>query len=105
MSNAVLFYYFADTCRRHVKFATAREGYSLQGHVFKNLTLNLDTGNPCRRQCVMESRCVSVNIGPLINDNVICELSDSDHSLHPEDLKVRDDFAFVNMEVSEWSFV
>ena len=69
--------------------------------MFKNLTLSLDTGNPCRRQCVMESRCVSVNIGPLINNNVICELSDSDHSLHPEDLKVLDDFAFVNMEVSE----
>ena len=101
MSNAVLFYYFADTCRRHVKFATAREGYSLQGHVFKNLTLSLDTGNSCRHQCVKESRCVSVNIGPVINNNVICELSDSDHSLHPEDLKVREGFAFINMEVSK----
>ena len=48
---------------------------------------------------------MSVNIGRLINKNVICELSDSDHLLHPEDLKVRAGFAFINMEVSEWNFV
>ena len=48
---------------------------------------------------------MSVNIGPVINNNVICELSDSDHSLHPEDLKVREGFAFFNMEVSKWNFV
>ena len=69
--------------------------------MFKNITLSLDTGTSCRRQCVIESRCVSVNIGPVINHNMICELSDTDHSLHPEDLKVRGGFAFINMEVSE----
>ena len=73
--------------------------------MLKNITLRLDTGNPCRRRCVMESRCVSVNIGRLTKKNVICELSDSDHLLHPEDLKVRAGFAFINMEVSEWNFV
>ena len=83
-----------------MKFTTAKDGYSLQGHVFKNLTLSLDTGNPCRRQCVMESRCMSINVGPIINDHVICELSDSDHSLHPKDLKVQAGFEFFSMEVS-----
>ena len=37
----------------------------------------------------MESRCVSVNIGPPVNDKVVCELSDSDHIQHPQHLKPR----------------
>ncbi|XP_078352336.1 putative skeletal organic matrix protein 5 [Oculina patagonica] len=46
----------------------------------------------------MESRCVSINIGPPINDRVVCELSDSDHSLHPEDLKPRAGFTYTGTE-------
>ena len=32
---------------------------------------------------------MSVNIGPLVNDKVVCELSDSDHILHPQHLTPR----------------
>ena len=32
---------------------------------------------------------MSVNIGPLVNDKVVCELSDSDHIQHPQYLKPR----------------
>ena len=78
-----------------------KNGYLLQGHVIKNLTLTLDVRNPCRRQCVTDSRCVSINIGVPINGKVICELSDSDHSLHPEDLKPRAGFSFISTEVSD----
>ncbi|KAL9953680.1 hypothetical protein ACROYT_G041133 [Oculina patagonica] len=46
----------------------------------------------------MESRCVSINIGPPINDRVVCELSDSDHSFHPEDLKPRAGFTYIGTE-------
>ncbi|XP_078351789.1 putative skeletal organic matrix protein 5 [Oculina patagonica] len=46
----------------------------------------------------MESRCQSINIGPPINDKVVCELSDSDHSLHPEDLKPRAGFTYTGTE-------
>ena len=72
-------------------------------HVIRNLTLTLDARNPCRRQCVMDGRCVSINIGAPINDKVICELSDSDHSLHPEDLKPRAGFSFISTEVSDYN--
>ena len=89
----------AGTCGRHVKFTTEKEGYALQGHVIKNLSLELGTRDPCRGQCVMENRCVSINIGPPINDRVVCELSDSDHSLHPEDLKARAGFTYTGTEV------
>ena len=90
---------FAGTCGRHVKFTTKKDGYALQGHVIKNLSLQLGTRDPCRGQCVMESRCVSINIFPPINDRVVCELSDSDHSLHPEDLKPRTGFTYTSLEV------
>ena len=32
---------------------------------------------------------MSVNIDPPVNDKVVCELSDSDHIQHPQDLKTR----------------
>ncbi|XP_078352335.1 putative skeletal organic matrix protein 5 [Oculina patagonica] len=84
------------TCWRHVKFTTEKDGYALQSHVIKNLSLQLgQTRDPCGGQCVMESRCMSINIGPPINDRVLCELSDSDHSLHPEDLKPRAGFSYT----------
>ncbi|XP_020617315.1 uncharacterized protein LOC110055277 [Orbicella faveolata] len=88
----------ADTCKRHIKFTSVKNGYLLEGHVIKKLTLPLDVRNPCRSQCVLESRCVSINIGAPINDKVICELSDSDHSLHPEHLKPRAGFTFISTE-------
>ena len=98
-SGIIFIYLFSGTCGRQVKFTTEKEGYALQGHVIKNLSLELGTRDPCRGQCVMESRCVSINIGPPINDRVICELSDSDHSLHPEDLKPRAGFTYTGTKV------
>ena len=94
-----LFDLFAGTCKRRVKFTSELEGRALHGHVIKNLTLPQDVRNPCRSQCVMDSRCVSINIGLPINNKVICELSDSDLSLHPADLKARQGFTFIGTEV------
>ena len=64
--------------------------------------LNLTTGikhAPCEHRCLMESDCVSVNIGPPINDRVICELSNSDHFKHPEDIKQRPGWIYRGTEV------
>ena len=47
----------------------------------------------------MESKCVSVNIGPPANDKVVCELSDSDHLQHPGDLKPRHGWTYTGTEV------
>ena len=60
--------------------------------MFLNLTIGVYT--PCPHRCAMESRCVSVNIGPLVNDKVVCELSDSDHIQHLQDLKTREGWAY-----------
>ena len=42
---------------------------------------------------------MSVNSGPPINDKVVCELSDSDHMQHPEDLKSRCGWIYRGTEV------
>ena len=47
----------------------------------------------------MQRECVSVNIGPVINDRVICELSNSDHWQHPEDLLKRRGWTYRGTEV------
>ena len=92
--------FLSGTCRRHVRFTTEKGGFALRDHVIKNLTLDLGTRDPCRGQCVMDSRCMSINVGPLINDKIVCELSDSDDTLHPEDLKARAGSTYSGTEVT-----
>ena len=47
----------------------------------------------------MESECVSVNIGPPIDNKMICELSNSDHFQYPEDVIRRPDWTYGATEV------
>jgi len=42
---------------------------------------------------------------PVKNNKVICELSDSDHSSHPEDLQERPGFTYTGTEVRDSSSV
>ena len=92
----------SDVCGRHVKYTAVIKGYALYGHVIQNLTLPVDIPDPCRTQCVMESRCVAINIGPHFGDHIIFELSDSDGNEYPQDLKPRNNFIYIGTEVREW---
>ena len=47
----------------------------------------------------MEQKCRSINIGQVRKDKVLCQLSDSDHSKHPKDIKPMDDFFYLGIEV------
>ena len=85
-----------------MKYTAVIKGYALYGHVIQNLTLPVDIQDPCRTQCVMESRCVAINIGPHFGDHIICELSDSDGTEYPQDLKPRNDFIYIGTEVRVW---
>ena len=69
------------------------------GHVIKNITLHVGMRHSCRGKCVIDNSCASFNIGPSINDQVLCQLSDSDHVRNPEDLKPRDGFTYTGTEV------
>ena len=82
---------------RRISFLTPAMGFYLEGHVFSNhsVKLNLD----CQHQCSLARECVSYNIGPMINNKMACELSNSDHLQHPEDLKPRKDWFYRGTEV------
>ena len=53
----------------------------------------------------MEDRCKSINMGPEVKDKVLCQISDSDHVQHPNDLKPTEGFTYRGMEVSKKSSV
>lgn len=86
-----------DLCR-HLKFTTPVDGYALHGHVIRNISLSLGMRASCRGRCSTENNCVSINIGPPINDKVLCQLSDSDHIRHADDLKPLEGFMYRGTE-------
>lgn len=100
LSILVLFYLATDLCR-HLKFTTPVDGYALHGHVIKNITFNSGMRGSCKGRCTIDSNCVSINIGPTINDKVLCQLSNSDHIQHPDDVKPRDGFMYRGTEVGD----
>ncbi|XP_078374944.1 uncharacterized protein LOC144658423 [Oculina patagonica] len=84
-----------DLCR-HLKFTPPIQGFALQGHMLRNLSIGIYAS--CKDLCTMESRCVSFNLGPPINDRMVCELSDSDNTQHPDDLIPREGFVYRSTE-------
>lgn len=50
----------------------------------------------------MESQCLSINVGPHIKGRVLCELSDSDHTSYPYDIKPREGFTYTGTEVTKF---
>ena len=74
------------------------KGHALVGHVIKNLSIGEHAS--CKNLCTMESQCVSINIGPPINSTMVCELSNSDHTMHSEDLKTKEGYIYWATQVS-----
>ena len=92
---------FPDSCRR-LKFSSPVDGFALEGHVIKNISLSVTMGSSCIGRCTMERHCVSINIGTSIKDHVLCQLSDSDRILHPEDLRPKEGFTYRGTEVKKF---
>ena len=67
--------------------------------MIKNISLNMGMGETCKERCTMEDTCASINVGSLLDDRVLCQLSDSDHVRHPGDLKPKQGFHYRNTEV------
>ena len=65
--------------------------------MIKNLSIGMHAS--CKNLCTLESNCVSFNLGSPINNRIVCELSDSDDTKHPEDLKPREGFVYRATEV------
>ena len=51
----------------------------------------------CELQCYLEDDCMSINIGIMGDETYYCELSDSDHVVHPRDLENQKD---VSLQIS-----
>lgn len=60
------------------------DGRSLVGHVFKKI--EIPSRDVCEVNCFVEADCVSFNVVTLAEGKHRCELSNSDHRVHPEDL-------------------
>ena len=74
-----------DVCRI-LEFKPAMKGYNLHGHIFKSVEIQNETD--CDVKCYLESDCISFNVVTSPTDGKItCELSNSDHETHPEDLR------------------
>ena len=92
---------FSPGLCRSLKFTSPIEGYYFNGHVIKNLSIGMYAS--CKNLCTMESNCVSFNTGPPINGKMVCELSDSDHSQQPVDLKPKEGFTYRATQVRRYS--
>lgn len=68
------------------------------GHVIKGIWVTSEEG--CEANCFAEDDCMSINFGPKSQEKHLCELSSSDHNLHPEDLKERLSFIYKSTWVS-----
>ena len=89
---------FLDHCRRF-SFGSPFHNKALVNHVIKNITLGFGMRGSCRGRCTLDDNCVSYNVGPPIKDQVLCQLSDSDHIQHPKDLETLEGFVYQNSEV------
>ena len=96
---------FLDTCGpiRYLKFFDREQGLYmyLQGHTFLNLSIG--ASKSCETECLYRRECVAINIGPAINDMRVCELCNSDHIQHPNDLKRREGWTYKGTQVGRIS--
>ena len=80
-----------DACRT-LHFTKPMNGYTLAGHTIRKLKVEAESS--CKLSCYFEANCVSFNTGPLQDGKHVCELSDSDHHIHPQDLISREGYVY-----------
>ena len=75
-------------CRK-TEFNHHLKDHALRGHVFK--AIFVEDEELCRLNCYLEYNCISYNF---VKNKNFCELSDSDHWQHPEDLQLMNGFIY-----------
>ncbi|KAK2572065.1 hypothetical protein P5673_003500 [Acropora cervicornis] len=68
----------------------------LYGHVNKSYVI--ESKADCEHKCYLDADCMSTNTKILHTGKFLCELSDSDHKLHPADLKFQQEFTYTATE-------
>ncbi|XP_031550252.1 fibropellin-3-like [Actinia tenebrosa] len=99
MISSTLFYLFLATLQaktaifsvlaasgcKEMDFKVTMKDNTLANHVFKTVRATNDAH--CESQCFLDDRCISYSFGTSASgEKYMCELSDSDHFMHPEDL-------------------
>lgn len=84
---------------RVLQFEPPTPERSLAGHVIKSFWVK--SGESCEANCFEDDDCMSINFGPKTQGKHLCDLSSSDHNLHPDDLKERPKFIYKSVLVSE----
>ena len=79
---------FSEMCRK-TEFNHHLKDRALRGHVFK--AIFVEEEELCRLNCYLENNCISYNF---VKNKNFCELSDSDHWQHPEDLQLMNGFIY-----------
>ena len=90
------FFLIPDGCRT-LNFQPPMNGRYLKGHVTKSYVVELKAH--CEHKCYLDADCMSTNTKILDTGKFQCELSDSDHKLHPEDLKFGQGCTYTATEV------
>ncbi|KAJ7319457.1 hypothetical protein OS493_036225 [Desmophyllum pertusum] len=86
----------SDNCRI-LQFSNPIDGAALENHVIKTVALNSE--HSCRVQCYLENACVSYNFGKRASGEEVCELNNSTHTEHPQDLKRKSNFIYRGTKV------
>ena len=76
-------YPLADFCRE-LLYQPPVTGKALVGHVIT--TVQVNNADECEIRCYGEPKCLSYNLGPYQAYGHDCEISNSDHVRHPDDL-------------------
>ena len=91
-----IFFSYSGGCKT-LEFQSHVSQKALKGHVIKSVQVTSD--GSCMDECFAETRCASYNLGPFQGDLRICELSDSNDVLHPEDLQQQHGYLFRAVKV------
>ncbi|RMX50426.1 hypothetical protein pdam_00023364 [Pocillopora damicornis] len=90
---------------RSLRFKRSEGERAPQRYVFKESYLPMGKElmtHDCRYECLMESNCLSVNIGPPNKTGFrLCQLSNFDHIQHREDKEIRKGFILWASELRE----
>ncbi|XP_044163704.1 uncharacterized protein LOC122948034 [Acropora millepora] len=84
-----------DGCRTLIFHPPMNDRY-LYGHVYRSYVI--ESKADCEHKCYLDADCMSTNTKILHTGKFLCELSDSDHKLHPEDLKFGQNFTYTATE-------
>ncbi|XP_044163035.1 uncharacterized protein LOC114964703 [Acropora millepora] len=84
-----------DGCRTLIFHPPMNDRY-LYGHV--NRSYVIESKADCEHKCYLDADCMSTNTKILHTGKFLCELSDSDHKLHPADLKFGQNFTYTATE-------